>query len=388
MATRARIMIVEDEGIVAMDIQKSLESLGYHHAEVAFSGEEAVSKAMEFCPDLVLMDIRLGEGMDGVESALLIGETRDVPVVYLTAYTDEETLERAKMSQPFGYLVKPFAPNELQTTIEMALHKHFMELQLKERERELSDTVRTLSEAQQTQKMDAMGRLAGGIAHDFNNQLSVILGMGEMLATELRNDPERQELLSEITKACRNAVGLTKQLQAFARRESFKLKPVDLNESVREVERILRRVWTGDITLRTRLANIPGPILADRGCLEQAVLNLALNARESMPHGGNLSFTTSLEELDDPSLPFLFPLVEGHYAMLRVGDSGHGIAPDVLPHIFEPFFTTKSRGRGTGLGLATVHGLMKHVGGNILVYSEPGQGSAFFLYFPLPRRGA
>ncbi len=387
MPTTARILIVEDEGIVAMDIQKNLEMLGYGDADVAHSGEEAVAKVEDFRPDLVLMDIRLGEGMDGVESALAIGETRDVPVVYLTAYTDENTLERAKMTQPFGYLVKPFAQKELQTTIEMALHKHFMESQLKERERELSDAVRSLSESRQEQWMEAMGRLAGGIAHDFNNHLSVIMGMGEILATGLKGDSANRQLLSEMTRACRNVVGLTRQLQAFSRRESFKLKPVDLNESVREAERILRRVWVDDINVRMRLAPLRHAILADRACLEQAILSLALNARESMPRGGSLSLTTGRELLDDPSLPYVFPLVPGRYALLRVGDNGHGVAPEELPRIFEPFFSSKGRVKGTGLGLAAVHGMMRHVGGNILVYSELGQGSTFFLYFPLPGDG-
>ena len=323
--------------------------------------------------------------MDGVESALAIGETRDVPVVYLTAYTDENTLERAKMTQPFGYLVKPFAPKELQTTIEMALHKHFVEMQLKERERELSDVIRSLRESRQTQKLEAMGRLAGGIAHDFNNQLSVIMGMGEMLATELKDDPERQQLLMEMTRACRNAVGLTKQLQAFARRETFKLKPVDLNECVREAERILRA--SGPATSPCdQPFSLPGAHHGGWGCLEQAILSLALNARESMPRGGTLSFTTSRETLDDDHCPSPFPWSRVTTACCASGTAAMAFPPEVLPHIFEPFYSTKGLQRGTGLGLATVHGMMRHVGGNILVYSEPGHGIRLLPVFSAAQR--
>lgn len=505
MPAEARILVVEDEGIVAMDIQNSLESLGYKGAEVASTGEEALERAGEITPDLVLMDIRLGGGMDGVETAMVMGESMDVPVVYLTAYTDEQTLEKAKMSQPFGYLVKPFSPKELQTTIEIALSKHAMEKQMRTRERWLSTTLRSIGdavvacdldgrilfmnpmaqiltgwseaealdrelevvipltdvtgrefamhpgrlapdmdwpepeicemrlrdrngrlipveglatplrmgrnamdgvvlvlrdigfrqageeqarikeeEARQAHRLDAMGKLARGVAHDFNNHLSVIMGVSEMLAADLQEEPDRRDMLEEIRKACRNSVSITKQLQAFARRDSFKLKPVDLNASVREVEKIVRKVMGADVTVRTQLTPLLDLIQADETCLEQAIMNLAMNARESMPRGGVLSFTTSQELLEDAGLSYQFPLVPGQYVLLRVGDSGHGIPPEVRPYIFEPFFTTKSKNRGTGLGLATVHGMMKHLGGNILVYSEPGHGSAFLLYFPIP----
>lgn len=144
MGTMARILIVEDEGIVSLDIRQNLAGLGYEESEVASTGEEAVSLAQTVRPDLVLMDIRLGEGMDGIDAAMAIAEFHDVPVIYLTAYTDEPILERAKLSQPFGYLVKPFDRKELKTTIEMALHKHMMDKQLRERERWLESTLRSL----------------------------------------------------------------------------------------------------------------------------------------------------------------------------------------------------------------------------------------------------
>jgi two-component system cell cycle sensor histidine kinase/response regulator CckA len=235
---------------------------------------------------------------------------------------------------------------------------------------------------QQAQKMEAVGRLAGGVAHDFNNLLTTILGYCELLLMDLDPADPRQEDIAEIQKAGLSAAGLTRQLLAFSRKEIIAPSLLDLNEVVAGMRKMLERLIGEDITIMLTLRPDLARVLADRGQVEQIVLNLAINARDAMPDGGTLTIETANVELDEHYAKTHLSVIPGRYVALTVSDSGTGITPAVLARLFEPFFTTKEPGKGTGLGLATVHGVITRSGGSVAVYSEAGKGSSFKVYFP------
>ncbi len=236
----------------------------------------------------------------------------------------------------------------------------------------------------QAQKMEAIGTLAGGIAHDFNNLLTVITGYCQLLREHVTADTEAAEDIGEIDNAARRAAALTNHLLTFSRRHGPRRGVVDLNFAVRGIERMLRRVIGAHIQLKVSIAHDAGPIVADPSQLDQILMNLAVNARDAMPNGGTLTFRTA--DAVDPSVPET-PLPAGRYTVLEVEDTGCGMDQKTIARIFEPFFTTKEVGRGTGLGLSTVYGIIQESGGGISVRSTPGSGTAFRLYFPVAEKG-
>jgi two-component system cell cycle sensor histidine kinase/response regulator CckA len=234
----------------------------------------------------------------------------------------------------------------------------------------------------QAQKMEAVGRLAGGIAHDFNNLLMVIQGYADLLTERLAPDDPLRRNAEQIQMASQRATGLTQQLLAFSRKQILAPKILNVQSVVGDMEKILHRLIGEDIQLDTSSEKNLGLVKADRSQLEQVILNLAVNARDAMPSGGRLTIETANVELDSSFARVPQVLAPGKYVMLAVGDNGVGMDADTQAHIFEPFFTTKEKGKGTGLGLATVYGIVKQSGGYIWVYSEPGRGATFKVYLP------
>ena len=239
----------------------------------------------------------------------------------------------------------------------------------------------------QAQKMEAVGQLAGGIAHDFNNLITVIgCSVGLLNDATEPSDP-RQDDLGQIKEAVDRATALTRQLLAFSRRQVLQPRPLDLNEVVRDMEKMMRRVIGSHILIHTTLDEKLGQVLADVGQIEQVVMNLAVNARDAILASGALLFATENRSIRLPE-PHRHGVIEpGEYVTLTVRDTGQGMSPTALDHLFEPFFTTKEQGRGTGLGLATVHGIVHQSGGHITVTSTLGIGTTFTLYFPRIRSG-
>jgi len=223
--------------------------------------------------------------------------------------------------------------------------------------------------------MEAVGRLAGGIAHDFNNILTAITGYADLLLEDLgATDPRRQDA-DEIHKAADRAAGLTRQLLAFSRQQVLQPTVLEVNKLVSDLEKMLRRLLGEDVELGTRLAPTTGRVKADPGQLEQVIMNLAVNARDAMPNGGKLTLETGNADLDEAYAADHYPARAGPFVLLAVSDTGVGMSDETQAHMFEPFFTTKEKGKGTGLGLATVYGIIKQSGGFIWVYSEVGHGT-------------
>ncbi len=234
----------------------------------------------------------------------------------------------------------------------------------------------------QAQKMESIGNLAGGIAHDFNNMLSVILGYGEELVNALEStDPLRQSA-QEIVEAGRRSAELTRQLLAFSRRQTLRLEVLDLNDIIRSLENVLRRLIEENVELTTVLTEGPASVEVDPGQLEQVIINLVVNARDAMSEGGKIIIEIAEVELTDKHTGTYFDVMPGEYVMLSVSDNGCGMDEAIRTKVFEPFYTTKEKGKGTGLGLSTVYGIVKQSRGYIWVYSEPGQGTTFKIYLP------
>ena len=247
---------------------------------------------------------------------------------------------------------------------------------------DISDRIEQAAQLRQSQKIEAVGQLAGGIAHDFNNLLTAISCNVELLLEATDPSDGRRDDIIQIRDAANRAATLTRQLLAFSRRQVLQPRPLDLNSTVASMERMLRRTLPGDVVLRTQLESALCAVLADAGQMEQVLMNLVLNARDAMPNGGRVFVRTANVELLTPMQHRFGRLDPGQYVTLSVCDEGSGMTEEILEHLFEPFFTTKGQGKGTGLGLATVHGIVVQSGGQIVVESVPERGTEFRVFLP------
>ena len=484
---KKQILVVEDERLIAADLQRRLERLGYLVPAIASSGEEAIRCARSTPFDLVLMDIRLAGDMDGIATAQAIKSERDTAVVFLTAHSDSDTLQRAKLTEPHGYILKPITDGDLRSVLPISLYRHSLERRVRASEAWLSTTLRSVGEgiiatnnhgeivfmnpvAEQitgwwasaayghllmdvlhlfeelnhqpaknptqdlaagenrsyaliskggaktmvegewfenrsadaslgsvlvirdisgrreserrlieSQRMEAVANMAGALAHDFNNQLMVILGYADELATRLTGND--QEDAREIRQAASIAGSITAQLLTLSRRDTVVFEELDVNEVMREVLPLIAHSLGKQRRISTNFAPAVSLVRADRNQLKQVLLNLALNARDAMPEGGELHFETSAAEISG-RIPAERIYRAGSYVRLSVADTGHGMDAATLSRIFEPFFTTKKAGAGTGLGLAIVHSIITQSGGYISAYSEIGRGTSFQILLP------
>ena len=374
---KPKILIVEDELIVAEDIKHHLQKFGYDILDVVSSGEKAIEQTHELKPDLVLMDIMLQGKLAGILAADQIRIQHNIPVIYLTAFAENETVELAKKTGPYGFLTKPIKYEELQRTIDIALYKHEMENKLRISEEQL----------RQSQKMQTIGTLAGGIAHDFNNILAPLFGYTEML---LQDVPQRGRLhddLEQILKAAKRAKDLVSQILTFSRQDESKPKPLHIHLIVKEALKLLQAALPATIKIIKHVQSDCGVILADATQIHQVIMNLCTNASYAMrKNGGTLEVKLDKIQLDSRTAMKFEDLDKGIYVRLSVRDTGQGMDKKTMDRIFEPFFTTKPVGQGTGLGLSVTHGIVKNHGGAIVVDSAPGKGSTFQVLLPIAQQ--
>jgi two-component system cell cycle sensor histidine kinase/response regulator CckA len=333
----------------------------------------ALSAVAERDYDVCLVDYRLGaeNGIDLVRE--LVANGHDLPVVVLTGNGDRDVDLEATQAGAADYLVKgEITSGLLERTIRYAMRSSASLRALRKSEADL----------RQSQRMDAVGQLAGGVAHDFNNMMTAVIGFSDIVLSRLEDEHPLRRHIEEIKRAGERASGMTHQLLAFSRRQVLQPRVLALNAVVADVETLLQRLIGADIELVSVLDPGLEPIEADPGQLEQVIMNLAINARDAMPMGGQLTIETANVELDEDHASRYLDVEAGPYAMLAVSDTGVGMEAQTIAQIFDPFFTTKPEGKGTGLGLATVFGIVKQSGGDIGVYSEPNRGTTFKIYLP------
>jgi len=412
------ILIVDDRPENLLSLEALLDDEQYELVR-ALSGNEALRLSLRQNFALVLLDVQMPE-MDGFETAELMRanpKTRHIPIIFVSAGMKELLYQfKGYDVGAVDYLTKPIEPNILQSKVrifaelyrqrsEKELHeKHLEELveirtaelrkltaELKTSNEELrfdaAERKRLEDQIRQTEKMDVIGQLAGGVAHDFNNMLTAIIGSAEMIERHIRNNHAAVKLLDSIKRAASRSADLTGQLLAFSRKEQKKSVPIAVDAIIEDVILLLERTINKNITLETRLIAKNSSITGDPSLLQNALLNLGVNASDAMPMGGVITFTTSNLDLDSTYCQTsAFSIAPGPYIEIAVSDTGTGMKKDMIHRIFEPFFTTKEVGKGTGLGLAGVYNMVTTHKGCISVYSEPGTGTVFKLYLPLTGR--
>ncbi|MES2987741.1 MAG: response regulator [Pseudomonadota bacterium] len=402
-------LIVDDlaENLVALEALLRRDGLGFLRAR---SGEEALELLLKHEIALALLDVQM-PGMDGFELAEFMRgneRTRHVPIIFLTAGS-ADTLRRFRGYEAgaVDFIQKPIEPDVLRgkANVFFDLHEQRraladaagqLERQVRERTAELEDALARLqaetaereraeASLRQSQKMEAVGQLTGGIAHDFNNMLTGIIGSLDLMRRRIAANrvDELDRYMDAATTSAERAAALTQRLLAFSRRQSLDPQPLEMNALIQSMSELIERALPEKIELAMVLgAELPSA-LADANQLENAVLNLALNARDAMPDGGRLVIETNLVDLDAAHIATRPGLPLGQFVAISVSDSGTGIAPEVIDKVFDPFFTTKPLGQGTGLGLSMVYGFAQQSGGAVRIHSQENLGTTVTLYLPI-----
>jgi two-component system, cell cycle sensor histidine kinase and response regulator CckA len=375
MKRPVRVLIVEDSEDDALALVYELERGGYAPEWRRVDSRDEMRNTLSAETwQLIISDCRLSRFCADDAIALVRERRLDVPIIIVSSSNEPGGAIDTMRAGASDYILKSDIVRLLP-----AVERELRESGLRGKAREVEEQLR------QAQKMEAVGRLAGGLAHDFNNILTAILGNCELMGLALGDASPLARDVEEIMSSGLRAAALTRQLLSFSRKAILQPRFLEVNDFVANMEKFLRRLIREDVELIIRPGQGVGPIMADAGQMEQIVMNLVVNACDAMPDGGTLTIATRRADYDPSQAVDGFDLVQGPCALLEVSDNGSGIAPEVKARLFEPFFTTKAPGRGTGLGLWTVHGIVKQNSGAIAVESEPGRGTTFRIFLPLAK---
>lgn len=372
MSEPLRVLLLEDvpddAELVTRELRKTFPSLVLRSVDTR---AEFVAALSDFDPQLILSDHRLVafSGMDALHIA--VERVPDRPFIFVTGSLDEETAVECIKAGAWDYVLKDRLAR-LGAAVAGAIELQHTRATLE----------RTREQLLQAQKMDALGRLAGGVAHDFNNLATAILGYCELLAETFEERDPRRDDIGEIRYAAERGAALTQRLLAFSRKQLIEFQPLQINDIVRSTKRLLERLIGENVRIELKLAPDLGWVMSDRGQVEQVLMNLAVNARDAMPQGGTLLIETANVDVDEAHLESNPDANAGPHVTLALSDTGIGMNEATLSRVFEPFFTTKPRGEGTGLGLATVYGIVRQAGGHIVLKSKPEAGTTFRVYLP------
>jgi two-component system, cell cycle sensor histidine kinase and response regulator CckA len=370
----ATILIIEDEPGVALLQRRALERAGFR-IQSASSPEEAFVCLDSQSIDLIVLDFYLSPDVTGLEVYhQLKSMGYDLPVILVTGRSAESLVIEALRAGVRDFVVK--SPEYLEY-LPHAVQRVLTQVQLERQLRQTEEQIR------QMQKLDSIGQFAAGIAHDFNNIVTVQQGFADLLLQDPELPPRFQNYVQQIAEASQRAAKLTRQLLLFSRKQALQPQQLDLNAVVRDVNQLLTRILGEHIELELDCDPQLPSLWADLGMVEQVLMNLASNARDAMVGGGNLKISTFTREISQAAARTIPEAHAGKFLCLRVSDTGSGIDPEIVSHIFEPLFTTKEADRGTGLGLATVLGIVKQHQGWIEVETESGKGTSFQVYFPV-----
>jgi signal transduction histidine kinase len=372
-----RLLLVEDEESDAALLLDQLRVFGYDVTSQRVETREAMAAALAAAQwDLIISDYALPQ-FGALEALALRQElSLDLPFLIVSGTIQEEEAVASLRQGADDFITKGRLAR-----LGPAIERSLRESGERKARRAAEERLR------QAEKMEAIGQLAGGVAHDFNNLLGVIQGYGELLLKDPPEGKTRHQRVAQILDAAQRGAALTRQLLSFSRQQPLDARALDLNTVVKGLEPMLTRLIGEDVEISMRLSERLHLVKADPAQVEQVLLNLAVNARDAMKRGGRLIIETSNVDLDEAYVLSHPDARRGAHVLLAVSDTGHGMDADTIIHIFEPFFTTKELGKGTGLGLATVYGIVRKSGGHLGVYSEPERGTTFKVYLPRTEEG-